>query len=137
MTDPNINANRRNLLSADIEIKGTVTFKTDLVSHGKIDGEIISSGTLTIGPTGVVEGDIQAAAVAIHGKVTGNVTVEERCELKGQARLIGDLEAPRLVMEEGATFIGKSNVVPRGQIPVIEKAAEKKVAQIAPVALSK
>ncbi|MHA3771204.1 bactofilin family protein [Verrucomicrobiota bacterium sgz303538] len=128
MTDPNINGAKRNLLSADIEIKGTITFSSDLVSHGKIEGEILSSGTLTVGPTGVVDGDIQAAAVAIHGKVTGNVTVEERCELKGQARLIGDLEAPRLVMEEGATFIGKSNVVPRGQGQVIEKFPEKKVA---------
>lgn len=103
----------RNFLSADVEIKGTVTFDTDLVSHGKIDGEILSSGTLTIGATGTVEGNIQAESVTIHGKVNGNVTVEERCELKGQARLHGDLEAPRLVMEEGATFIGKSNVVPR------------------------
>jgi cytoskeletal protein CcmA (bactofilin family) len=103
----------RNYLSEDVEIKGTVTFETDLVSHGKIEGEILSSGTLTVGPSGVINGDIQAAAVAIHGKVTGNITVEERCELKGNARLIGDLEAPRLIMEEGATFMGKSNVVPR------------------------
>ncbi len=103
----------KNLLSADIEIKGTVTFATDLVSHGKIEGEILSSAMLTVGPTGKIDGDIQAAAVAIHGQVTGNITVEERCELKGNARLIGDLEAPRLVMEEGATFIGKCNVVPR------------------------
>lgn len=103
----------KNFLSADVEIKGTVTFETDLVSHGKIDGEILSSGTLTIGATGTVNGNIQAESVTIHGKVDGNVTVEERCELKGQARLHGDLDAPRLVMEEGATFIGKSNVVPR------------------------
>lgn len=105
----------KNFLSADVEIKGTVTFETDLVSHGKIDGEILSSGTLTIGATGTVNGNIQAESVTIHGKVDGNVTVEERCELKGQARLHGDLDAPRLVMEEGATFIGKSNVVPRAQ----------------------
>ena len=105
----------RNLLSADVEIKGTITFESDLVTHGKIEGEILSSGTLTVGATGTVDGNIQAAAVTIHGKVTGNVTVEERCELKGQARLNGDLEAPRLVMEDGATFIGRSNVVPRAQ----------------------
>ncbi|RYD78236.1 MAG: polymer-forming cytoskeletal protein [Verrucomicrobiaceae bacterium] len=103
----------KNLLSADIEIKGTITFKSDLVSHGKIEGEIFSSGTFTVGPSGVIDGDIQAASVAIHGKVTGNIMVEDRCELKGNARLIGDLEAPRLIMEEGATFIGRSNVVPR------------------------
>lgn len=112
MTQPTSNGGK-NLLSEDIEIKGTLTFESDLVSHGKIQGEIFSSGTLTVGATGIIEADIQAASVSIHGKVTGNVTVEDRCELKGNARLIGDLEAPRLIMEEGATFIGRSNVVPR------------------------
>ncbi|MHA3774907.1 bactofilin family protein [Verrucomicrobiota bacterium sgz303538] len=113
----------KNFLSADVEIKGTVTFDTDLTFHGKIEGEILSSGTLTIGATGIVNGNIQAESVTIYGNVTGNVTVEERCELRGQARLHGDLEAPRLVMEEGATFIGRSNVVPRAQIQGAQKFA--------------
>jgi hypothetical protein len=36
--------------------------------------------------------------------------VGERCELKSTGTLQGDLKAPRLVIEEGATFIGKSNL---------------------------
>ncbi|MEI9895826.1 MAG: polymer-forming cytoskeletal protein [Chthoniobacter sp.] len=46
------------------------------------------------------------------GKVHGNITVEERCELKGRAVLQGDLKAARLVIEDGATFVGKSEVTP-------------------------
>ncbi len=42
----------------------------------------------------------------------GNITVDERCELKGRAVLYGDLKATRLVIEEGATFVGKSEVTP-------------------------
>lgn len=34
----------------------------------------------------------------------------ERCELKSRSTLQGDLKAARLVIEEGATFIGKSEV---------------------------
>jgi cytoskeletal protein CcmA (bactofilin family) len=44
--------------------------------------------------------------------VHGNITVEERCELKARAVLYGDLKATRLVIEEGATFVGKSEVTP-------------------------
>ena len=36
--------------------------------------------------------------------------VGERCELKSKCVLQGDLKAARLVIEEGATFIGKSEV---------------------------
>src|SRR5262249_11746060 len=49
-------------------------------------------------------------SITIYGKVHGNVTVTERCELKSKCVLQGDLKATRLVIEEGATFIGKSEV---------------------------
>ena len=44
----------------------------------------------------------------------GNITVAERCELKSRCTLQGDLKAARLVIEEGATFIGKSEVTSGG-----------------------
>ena len=46
----------------------------------------------------------------IQGRVYGNVTVLERCELKAMALLEGDLRAAVLVSEEGATFVGSSTV---------------------------
>ena len=104
----------RNFLSQDVEIKGTLTFGEELVSHGKIEGEIESGGRLTIGKTGSVQGDIKAGRVAVHGVVNGNISVQERCELRGDAQLIGDLASPSLVIEEGATFIGRSSVQPKG-----------------------
>ena len=102
-----------NHLSIDVEIKGTITFDSNLFIDGRLEGEILSSGTLTIGENGSVKGDIQAAAVSIHGVVNGNVTVEQRCELKTDAELVGDLKAPRLIIEEGATFVGRSEVTPK------------------------
>jgi cytoskeletal protein CcmA (bactofilin family) len=48
----------------------------------------------------------------VYGKVHGNITVDERCELRSHAVLHGDLKAARLVIEEGATFVGKSEVTP-------------------------
>src|SRR3954470_8177022 len=106
-------ASPRNFLSQDVEIKGTITFDAELVTHGKIEGEILSTGSFTIGKTGTVQGDIQAGRVAVNGVVNGNISVQERCELRGNAQLIGDLESPSLVIEEGATFIGRSNVTPK------------------------
>ena len=44
--------------------------------------------------------------------------MSERCELKARAHLVGDLKAARLVIEEGATFVGKSEVtLNKGNLP--------------------
>jgi cytoskeletal protein CcmA (bactofilin family) len=104
-----------NFISEDVEIKGSLTIGGNLTTNAKINGQILASGLLTVGAKGRVEGDIQASAVAVHGIVKGNITVEDRCELKGDAELIGDLSAPRLVIEEGVTFVGNVRVMPKGQ----------------------
>jgi len=102
----------KNSLSADVEIKGSITFQTDLAIDGKIEGEITSPGILTLGENSEIRGEIRTKSVSVLGKVHGNITVDERCELRGHAQLFGDLKAARLVIEEGATFVGKSEVTP-------------------------
>jgi cytoskeletal protein CcmA (bactofilin family) len=104
--------NSKNILSADVEIKGSIKFQNDLTIDGKVEGEITSSGTLTVGENAEIRGEIKTKTATVHGKVHGNITVDERCELKARAVLQGDLKAARLVIEEGATFIGKSEVTP-------------------------
>ena len=102
----------KNLLSADVEIKGSIKFQNELTIDGKVEGEITSSGTLTVGENAEIRGEIRTKSATVLGKVHGNITVEERCELKARAVLQGDLKAARLVIEEGATFVGKSEVTP-------------------------
>lgn len=111
MADLN-STNTKNLLSSDVDIKGSIKFTDNLTIDGKVEGEIISPGILIVGENAEVRGEIKTKSVTVHGKVHGNITVEERCELKGRAQLIGDLKAARLVIEEGATFVGKSEVTP-------------------------
>jgi cytoskeletal protein CcmA (bactofilin family) len=103
---------QKNILASDIEIKGNIKFQNELVIDGKIEGEINSPGILTVGENAEVRGEVKTKSCTVFGKVTGNITVDERCELKGRAQLIGDLKAARLVIEEGATFVGKSEVTP-------------------------
>jgi cytoskeletal protein CcmA (bactofilin family) len=102
----------KNLLSADVEIKGSIKFQNDLTVDGKVEGEITSSGILTVGENAEIRGEIKTKSATVHGKVHGNITVDEKCELKARAVLHGDLKAARLVIEEGATFVGKSEVTP-------------------------
>jgi len=102
----------KNLLSADVEIKGSIKFQNELTIDGKVEGEIHSTGTLTVGENAEIRGEIKTKSATVLGKVYGNITVDERCELKARAVLHGDLKASRLVIEEGATFVGRSEVNP-------------------------
>jgi cytoskeletal protein CcmA (bactofilin family) len=100
----------KNILASDVEILGTLKFDNELIFDGKLDGEIISEGVLTLGKNAQIKGEVKTKAVTVHGTVNGNISVSERCELKASSQLNGDLKAMRIIIEEGATFIGKSEV---------------------------
>jgi cytoskeletal protein CcmA (bactofilin family) len=103
----------KNSLANDVEIKGSIKFANEFIFDGKLEGEITSNdGILTVGESGDVHGEVKAKSVIVMGKVHGNITVNERCELRSRSQLIGDLRAARLIIEEGATFVGKSEVSP-------------------------
>jgi cytoskeletal protein CcmA (bactofilin family) len=103
----------RNTLASDVDIKGSIKFQQDLSIDGKVEGEITSpNGILIVGQNAELRGEIKTKSVTVYGRVHGNITVDERCELKANAQLHGDLKAARLVIEEGATFVGKSEVTP-------------------------
>ncbi len=105
--------NPTNSLSSDVEITGTITFRTDLYINGKVQGEIHSPGHLTIGENAHIQGEIKTKSIIVEGSVQANVTVEDRCELKTGSTLTGDLKSARLIIEDGATFIGRSEVTPK------------------------
>jgi cytoskeletal protein CcmA (bactofilin family) len=100
-------------IGLDVEIMGSMKFINDFVFDGYLEGEISSvDGILTIGEYADVRGEVRSKTVIVKGKVHGNITVQERCELHSRSQLIGDLKAARLVIEQGATFVGRSEVTP-------------------------
>ena len=102
--------NVTNFLASGIEIKGTIRFQNDMHIDGKIEGEIISDkGKVTIGETAQIKGDITAGDVRIYGNVEGKVT-SDRCELKQQDRVVGDMKTRSLAMEEGAHLLGRTEI---------------------------
>ena len=100
----------KNVLGNDVEINGSIKFSDHLITDGKIEGEVISNGILTIGENAMIKGEVKTRSAIIFGKVEGNITVQERCEIKNKAILVGDIAAGTLAIEEGATFMGQSRV---------------------------
>jgi cytoskeletal protein CcmA (bactofilin family) len=107
----------KNVLNSDVEIKGNLKFTGELTLEGKLEGEVHTDGLLNLGDTAAVNGNINAQSVVVRGKVNGNIYAKEKIEIKAKAELFGDIRATKLVVEEGVTFVGKTEVNPNKVTP--------------------
>ncbi len=94
-------------IGKSIRIRGDLSGEEDLVLDGHIEGRVdLSDHHLTIGPNGHIQAELSAKEITIDGHVVGNVTASERLEIGETGRLDGDVEAPRILVQEGAQLNG-------------------------------
>src|SRR5450631_4082175 len=114
----------KNVLNSDVEIKGSIKFAGELTFEGKLDGDVNTEGTLTLGDSAVIDGNISAQTVVVRGKVNGNINAKEKIEIKAKAEVFGDIRATKLAIEEGVTFVGKTEVNPNKVAPTAPRTVE-------------
>lgn len=112
-----VNNGSKNILNSDVELKGNLKFSGELTFDGKLDGDINSEGTLNLGDNAVVKGNINVNSVVVRGKINGNITAKDKIDIKTKTELFGDIRSPKLVIEEGVTFVGKTEVNPNKVAP--------------------
>jgi len=89
------------------EFEGKLSFKDTARIDGNFTGEIASENTLIIGESGVVCAGIRAKTIAVSGSVEGDLTASAKVVLHKTARIHGNVQAPSLVIEEGAVLQGQ------------------------------
>jgi len=95
-----------------VRINGDIHSEEDLYVDGNIQGKVEAlKNKVVVGPNGLVQGAIQAREVVLHGRLTGNVLASERAEIKKEARLEGDVNSARIMIEDGAYIKGKIEIV--------------------------
>src|SRR5258708_33158236 len=116
----------KNVLASDVEIKGNLKFSGELSFDGKLDGEVQTDGVLNLGDSAVINGNVTAQSVVVRGKMNGNINAKEKIEIKAKTELFGDIRASKLVIEEGVTYVGKTEVNPNkvSPSPVASRAGE-------------
>lgn len=100
------------VLGPDVVVKGELSFEKAVRLQGKLEGSVRTPGKLHIDREAKVQADVRAGSVAIEGQVRGNLSATERVELKSTADYEGDLQASKLIVEEGAVFKGHVSVGP-------------------------
>ena len=97
----------RNLIGNGTTIKGDIESNGDIRIDGRLIGSLKSNGKVTIGATGVMEGDLNCKQAEIAGVVKGNINTEELTALKSTSKVEVDLSTKQLLIEVGAQFTGK------------------------------
>ncbi len=87
-------------------VSGQLMFQGPAKIEGSVEGEIQCHGTLTIGEGADVRAKITSQILVVRGRVEGNLTAREKVELSAPARVAGNINTPRLIISEGATFDG-------------------------------
>lgn len=89
------------------QITGKVVLSGTGRIEGKVEGEIAAQDTLVIGESAVVNAQVSGETIVVHGRVTGDVTARQKLELRAGSKVTGNINAPRLIVEEGAVFEGQ------------------------------
>jgi len=100
------------VIGADAVFKGELTFEKGVRVDGKLEGKIVSKGHLAVSQGGRLQAEVQAQSVLVEGEVVGNLQASDRIELRKTAQLRGDVRAVKLLVAEGASFVGQCHVGP-------------------------
>lgn len=100
------------VLGPDVIIKGEMSFEKAVRLQGRLEGNVKTPGKLHVDREAKLAADVRAGSIAVEGEVRGNLTATDRIELKATADYEGDLQASKLIVEEGAVFKGHVSVGP-------------------------
>lgn len=97
-------------LGKDVVFRGSLTLGGNVRIDGQLEGNLHSTGTLTVGEDAVITGNIATAILISSGKIKGNVIASEKIKLLNPGILIGDIRTPAISIEAGAHFHGQSDM---------------------------
>jgi cytoskeletal protein CcmA (bactofilin family) len=103
------------VVGAKTTIKGEISGDEDILVEGTVEGEIKITKDLRVGPGGVVRAKVQAQQVVVSGEMVGDCHATHRVEIQASGKLLGNIRAPRVVIAEGASFKGNSDMTARSE----------------------
>ncbi len=93
-------------LGEGTEFEGKLSFTGSVRLDGRFKGEILAEGTLVVGDSAFIEGDIEVAEIIVSGEIKGSITASRRIEIHAPGKVFGNIQSPVVIIEEGVIFEG-------------------------------
>lgn len=103
------------IIAKGTKITGNVDMQGSLRIDGHVKGQVSSSETMTVGSSGVVEGEVRVKEAVVGGKVMGNLVATQKVELESNASILGDVKTRVFVIKEGGIFHGNCQMKAEGE----------------------
>ena len=97
------------LISRNASIDGDIKFTGSLRVEGNVKGNLIAEsdeGHLTVGESGVIEGQIRVPNIIVNGTVKGDIHSTKHVELAAKARVTGNVHYALIEIVMGAAVNG-------------------------------
>jgi len=98
--------NSQTVIGKTVTIKGEIHGSEPLIIEGTVEGRVQIDTSVMIRDSGLVKADLDAANLNIAGGVVGNIAVKEKVEIVNGGYVVGDIRAPRVVINDGASVKG-------------------------------
>lgn len=109
-------------IAKSCSLEGSITASGDILIHGSFKGEVQGAASLVVAESGKIEAQLRARSITVAGSVEGDLFAQEKIELKPSAKLLGNITAPKILIQEGATFEGQVFMKDPGKHPTPAKA---------------
>ena len=105
------------MIGPDVKIEGQIASDENLVIEGKVNGSIAAKNhEVTVGKSGNLKANISAKVIHIEGTVKGDISGSEKVVISKTGNVLGNIQSPRVTLEDGAKFKGSIEMDPDEKI---------------------
>jgi cytoskeletal protein CcmA (bactofilin family) len=98
-------------IGQSVRVEGRIVASQDIRIDGHVEGDIeVGQHELVLGPGSELKANVNARTVLVGGRLEGDVTATERIQIQSTGVLLGDVVAPRLIIQDGGMLRGKADV---------------------------
>jgi cytoskeletal protein CcmA (bactofilin family) len=101
---PTSPAGTLNTLVKGTVLEGNIRCESDLRVDGTIKGKLSCQAKVIIGPSGLVDGEINCQNAVIEGRFKGNLRVTDLLNIRETAEVDGEITTNKLLVQSGARF---------------------------------
>lgn len=125
MVGEEIMADSEAIIGQGTFIRGNLRGEGDLNVAGRVEGAIDIRGEVVFEETSLIQSEVSADRIVVRGALAGDLRATDSIVLEAGSKVVGDIEAPRIRIDEGAMFRGRIEMGAGGGQGTARKTAQQ------------